>query len=380
MKKLKSISQSRYFMLIAIVLGISFRFLVATMGHNYDFDSFLIVADIVDRGGNVYASTARYNYGPVWSYILKFIYHLALKDKVVLRYLLVTFLSLVDVGIFVILWQKRGKAVAYLFFLNPISIIITGYHSQFDNLAILLAMFSVILLGDDFNKPITNRKFLGLSTLGLSLATKHIFFVFPFWLAVKQKGALRKIMTLLVPACIFLLSFATYWNAGKQGIIKHVFLYHSWNNEYFYKWFVPMSVQLVLTSRMAWISLLIIFAFILRRKSGFESLLVYTCVLVAASPAITNQYLAVAVPFVAANLNPFALMYTAIGTWYLLLDSNGLHISELQRFAEISRNGYYAVLVSLLSLALIWSIWREQLTMLMKRIFFETKVQLGYEE
>jgi len=45
------------------------------------------------------------------------------------------FLSLVDLGIFFVLWKKFGRPAAALFFLNPISVIITGYQSQFDNLA-----------------------------------------------------------------------------------------------------------------------------------------------------------------------------------------------------------------------------------------------------
>jgi hypothetical protein len=101
---------------VVIIVGIAARLLVATSGHNFDMNSWQIVANIVDRGANVYASTVRYNYGPVWFQILHGLNLLAGHNPDVLRYLVAGFLSLVDVGIFCILWRKFGKVAACLFF------------------------------------------------------------------------------------------------------------------------------------------------------------------------------------------------------------------------------------------------------------------------
>ena len=90
-------------MLIVLLFGIGLRFSLVNLGHNFDFDSYLIVAKIVDSGENVYASTGRYNYGPVWFYILHLIYEITLKNDVAFRFLLVVFLSSVDLAIFAIL-------------------------------------------------------------------------------------------------------------------------------------------------------------------------------------------------------------------------------------------------------------------------------------
>src|SRR2546425_238698 len=90
-----------------------------------------------------------------------------------------------------------------------------GHNYDVDNFAILLGLVSALLIGDDFDKPLNRRRFLGLSILGLSLMTKHIFFAFPFWLAVKQRGTLQKCAVILLPVSIFILGFVPYWNEGK---------------------------------------------------------------------------------------------------------------------------------------------------------------------
>ena len=57
--------------LIALaVVGFLLRIWVGGRGHNFDFESFLTVLDRVDVGGNVYAENLRYNYGPIWFYVL----------------------------------------------------------------------------------------------------------------------------------------------------------------------------------------------------------------------------------------------------------------------------------------------------------------------
>src|SRR5690242_21187014 len=53
-----------------LIIGTAARFWVARHGHNFDLNSYNIVASITDRGGNVYVETHRYNYGPIWFELL----------------------------------------------------------------------------------------------------------------------------------------------------------------------------------------------------------------------------------------------------------------------------------------------------------------------
>jgi len=372
--------QARWVVFVVTALGIGLRLLVATQGHNFDVDSYLIVADIVERGGNVYAETLRYNYGPVWFHILSAIGNAASffpnTQEIAFRYILAGFLSLVDVGIFLVLWKKVGAAAAYLFFLNPISILITGYHSQFDNLAILVGLLAVIILGDNFDKGYDSRKLAGALTLGLSLMIKHLLFAFPFWLAVKQRGIWERIAIIIIPTLVFLLSFAPYWQDGQEGIIYNVFLYRSWDNQFFFRLFIPEILSKFINAPIVWLYLLVIFAIVLRHRNAFDSLLLYTCVLVATSPALTNQYLAIVIPFISANPNFFFLLYTIFGTYYLLISSDGLHLA-LESGFPLSSENYYAILVILLCCGFIWQVWHQEIIALTKRMLLAIETCVG---
>jgi hypothetical protein len=369
MKSAKETFEPKWLVFGVVVLGLAARFFLVTFGHNYDLDSWTVAANIVREGGNVYAETTRYNYAPVWFNILYLLNQLAGQDQNILHYLITAFLSLVDVGIFCILWRTFGKLAASLFFLNPISIIITGFHCQFDNLALLLGLLSTKLMDGEFDQPVNRRKFIGLLVLGLSLTVKHILFAFPFWLAVKQKGFRQKCIVVLVPVAFFLLSFLPYWQDGKQGIISNVFLYHSFQNEYFYKYIVPMAVQFLCGSQTVWLLMLAVFAFVYRQKNAVESLLFYTAILVIASPAMTNQYLAIPVAFVSTYVNPFTLFYTFVSTWHLAIDFNGPH------FFKHIHGKYDDISVCTLFLGLIWITWRQNLVAFIKKCREEIKIQ-----
>ncbi len=97
--------------------------------------------------------------------------------------------------------------------------------------------------------------------------------------------------------------------------------------------------------------------------------------LVAASPANINEYLAIPGAFVATHLNPFTVLYTAAATLHLFVDINGFHMTGL------SQTTYIDVSVCLLCLGLVWATWRQNILATLKRLlewcFSEVKNQLG---
>jgi hypothetical protein len=372
MENIKQMLQNRWGFLIIIALGLDLRMGAAIFGHNYDMESWYIVADIMRHGGNVYAETGRYNYGPVWFLVLHVLDVLAAHRHEVLRYLIAGVLSLADLGIFLVLCRQAGRLAAVLFLLNPVSILISGYYGQFDNVAILLGLWSMLLFGDDFQAPLSRRKFFGLLLLGLSLMTKHLLFFFPVWLAVKQKGLGRKIIIIFVPSACFLLGFVPFWAGSHHGIIENVFDYQSYPGGFFYTSFIPRCIQFYCDSRTVWYGLLFLFAFICRTRNSFESLLIYTGVLVAFSPASTNQYLAIPIALASVFPSVFFFIYTAASTFHLCADvRNGPRV-----WAGLDgRHDYLAIYA--LCFAVVWLLWRTQFLRLFQKIWQEIRIQLG---
>jgi hypothetical protein len=315
-----------------LLTGIVLRMALTLHGHNYDVLSYRIVADIMANGGNVYQQTERYNYAPIWFWtlhLLDLLPSFGLDAIVVLRTKVAALLTLTDVGIFVFLLQRYDLRIATFFFFNPISIIITGYHNQFDNVAIFVAIISVFVMDRVDQRDVTKTRWrwvLGLAGLGLSLCIKHVLFMFPFWLALKEPNWRRKLLIVAVPIGIFLISFAPYWRVGHEGIIHNVFQYRSFQNGPLWYVIVPHILHEILPKTGLFIVALALLGIVMRSAKRFDSLLVYLVAVVVFSSSLANQYFAIPVVAIAVLWNTQFRIYTFIVTIFLLFHNDGLNI------------------------------------------------------
>lgn len=283
---------------LVVLVGVLLRFYAMTRGHNFDFESYKIVGDIVVNGGNVYAETFRYNYGPIWFSILGFFYwigSLFASHELIFRILIVALLTSVDLGIAIILKKKYGTLAFVLFFLNPISIIISGYHNQFDNVALFIGMLGVLLYPKD-DKKFSKSHMYSAVVIGLSLMTKHIFFILPIWFFLRAKSLKVKLVMLTVPIVMFLASFLPFVAEGFSGIKQNVFMYKSFANAPLLNLVFSDQIVNFINPTFVLIATLIAAGFLTRKIPVFVSMLWYTLLLVVVSPAIANQYLVIAMP------------------------------------------------------------------------------------
>jgi len=171
--------------IVSCVVTFLIRVYLAHFGYNFDLDSFRIVADLMQQGKNVYINTDRYNYAPVWMWILYFIKLVSFSH---FRYAVAAFISLVDVAIAIVLYKRGNKLASLLILYSPVCAIISGYHNQFDNLAILIGLLAVRYA--ETRKNYAPKGLSGLSMkeivifallLGISISTKHVLIFFPFW-------------------------------------------------------------------------------------------------------------------------------------------------------------------------------------------------------
>lgn len=305
-----------------LLLGIAARFWAASWGHTYDLESYEIVARVVNDGGNVYAQTTRYNYGPFWFIVLGLLFRVAQwfpQSFPVFRYSIVAALSAVDIGVYYFLKSHFSVKAGFLYFLNPISIIITGYYSQFDAVPLLLGLYAVALYGKDEATIRTKQKIYSLVVLGLSLIAKHVLFVLPLWIAVRQKKFADKAIALLLPVAIFFISFMPFAKRGFSGIVNNVFYYISFHNAPLWNILMPDSLKPIVNPYTFFLVALIAGAFIFRKKKPLDALLYYGIVLVLFSIAMSEQYFVSALPFMSVYFNPFFALFSLVQMLFMLL-------------------------------------------------------------
>lgn len=198
---------------------------------NFDVASYTEVVAILRRGGDFYLETPRYNYSPLWAYILLGLDGLASLVGCSLGTAVGTLLIAVDAATALVLRRlagggRRGAVAALLFFANPVSIFVSGFHLQFDNVAILMLLLAIWCVG----LPALSRTGT-VAALSLSLLVKHVTVFFPpLFLARPGRKGLRPLAA-AAPYAVFAAAFLPSWRSWR-GIRANVVGYRSLAEDY----------------------------------------------------------------------------------------------------------------------------------------------------
>ncbi len=123
-----------------LICGLLARFLLALISPlTIDTAQYTITADAVLSGANVYAAQANYNYSPVFAYALAFV-RAVTGDNFTLAVRLL--LGVGDGFTALAIYALGGRKAFVCYWLNPASMVIVGYWSQFDTLALALLLWS----------------------------------------------------------------------------------------------------------------------------------------------------------------------------------------------------------------------------------------------
>jgi hypothetical protein len=363
--KLSVQERKRTFKLICVLaslfFGITARFAVSQRGYNFDFESYQLVV-AADEQGLTPWQTNRYNYGPIWFYILEIFDWTSQKTGVGFRHQIVLFLTFADICISFFVYKTRGTIFACLFFLNPISIIISGYHNQFDNFSIVLMCFAVSILETSRFDKFRQRDFLAIFLMGVSLATKHIFFLFIPWVALRQEKPIKKVIFLISPYLIFIVSLAPFVGSSWDAIFSNVILYRSEANRPFWNLIgVELAGDFVGVTSM-FVIVMCIVGLMTKKVALLQTIYLYCLVLVAFSPAIMNQYLAIAAIGAIGLFNAGFVPYFVYSTYWLFKNENGLQVSrfEISWFDYLTKFEFQLFPVLLL-LGLVWHFMKANL-------------------
>ena len=323
--------RGRVFVLV-VLCGTLVRLMIAWHGYgNYDGRSWEIIGDIASHGGNVYLETTRYNTSPVWFWTLGLLKkaHSAL-PALPFGFIVRSFLTLVDLAtLWVLTAIARRKGVpplqvALLFFLNPVSFLLTGYHGQFENLALLFLLLGVWASPPDHPPDQVRWGRVGwlwfFATLGLIV--KHNIF---YEVIAALNASVRKkwvAVALFLASCgLFFAAFLPYWKEGGERIVQNVFLYSSYQLDYGVSTFF----------RAAWIKYLFIaglflYPLVLREKDLIKRLLLCSLFFLVFTTGFGNQYLILPVALAALAPSRGFFVYSAVATLFLLGDQKNLGI------------------------------------------------------
>lgn len=322
--------------LAAVVLaGVALRLAYLAIDANFDFESYEIVASIREGGGNVYAETTRYNYGPLWFIVIDGLARIAraISDDSSrqLRVLIVGVLTAADAVVAVILWRRFSAVAGLVAWFAPITLFVTGAHNQFENLAVATALVALVVLGERTGGRLVAHEWSGLVLLGLSITIKHIAVFFVLMMVWRQRGVIRKLIYGALPLLVFGSAFVPFLaDGGATGIRENVIGYRSFEN-------FPLCELFLGTSNpvLGWTVLavaLVVFTLLTRTTDLITTFAGFLVVLVVFSPSIAAQQMVLLVPWVAINLSPFLAAWLVAEGYFLLVDGRA-RVSDGQAVA-----------------------------------------------
>lgn len=217
--------------LAALLLRLAFA---ALQRENYDLRSFEIVAGIVRWGGDVYRETSRYNYAPVWAYLLWGLATAGQFFGLPLARAVTGALTAVDAASAFLIYRilrnreasaRRAAFGSLLFFANPISVFVSSYHGMFDNVSIL---FLLVAAESMTGRPA--RPGRAVFAAAASILIKHVTWFHPLLLA-RRRPPRPPAVAILAPYAIFFASLLPFW-ASRGRIRAQVFGYQSLGEPY----------------------------------------------------------------------------------------------------------------------------------------------------
>lgn len=207
--------------------------LLLPVGARYDIESFRLVAEALLSGTDVYTSAAfgRHPYLPMQMYVIGAAWWAALTSKTPFPIWIKVIPVLADVGLtalIFIVYRRQGSvgatavAFALLYALNPISLLTSAYHGQFDSVTLLLLGLSWATW--HFGRQINKSALL----LGLSILNKTWPIVFLPIILIRlenNRNRLKYMLITLAVVIIFITAYLLIFNASLVPMLQWALLH-----------------------------------------------------------------------------------------------------------------------------------------------------------
>jgi hypothetical protein len=304
---------------------------------NFDSKSFGLAAETAARGGDLYDGRVPYNYSPVWAQALRGLAALGERWNVDLIRMIGLALTAVDLVTAFLVYRlcrdrfdrRRAALAGLIFFANPVSVLLSSDHGQFDNVSILFLLAALLLV----RRQKAARGAAAAVSLSLSLCVKHVTWFHPLLFAVRRRPRISLALA-AAPYVAFLASFLPYRESWRN-IRGAVFGYRAHTTVYGMDWLaglfpgLPRSLPTILfVLAMATAVLLLALADVEICRASLILMLVQLVFL----PGFGRQYCVWPIALGALFPSPGYLLYTLVGAGFLLYwlpDWNGTWFSAI---------------------------------------------------
>lgn len=344
----------RYILILILITGISARVTLAIASRDqfyseecsglHDIKAWVNAGNMVLEGRNPYTESYILDFAPVWPWISAIPVGISGKFGLgsfiasVFIKLILTGADLVLVIFLIGICRRSGRnpvIPAALFFLNPVSIVITGYQGQFDNVSLIpIVVFAYIMTRWGRTNQIDSRAKASKTgiLLGISLAVKHASGPILLFLPRVFSDPKKFVLSLLIAMSVFFVVFLPYIIEGGIGsIIEDVFQQQqrSIGTGWFWIWKLLGGIPSAMLQKILWICGVLCSALLVWRKkcSYLQAISIYYISIVLFVPSFGRHYLIYPLIFGVLTYPVSTAVYTLIATLYLL--SSGLFSGPL---------------------------------------------------
>lgn len=324
-------------LLTIVILGVLLRVLLITIPSlNFDMRMFINYGQIFIEGKrNIYHYIYSYNYSPFIFYISGILTTIS-KALSSFSYPILhrSFISLFDVlTLFTLLSiSKKNKIssnrTAVFFFLNPVSILLSGYHAHFDNVAVFFLLLGIWYY---FCSNLPYKKIIAWVVLTLGLIAKHILpfqTLLAFLFMYKGENVLKGIILFGFTVIVFLATFIPFYNTvdSKYVINEYVFKYEGLPTISGITLIINQlcpgceigNIKYYTLYKYLFLITGVLFSFFLVRTKDFlRSLLLSILFFIAFTSARSAQYLILPIAVGALFPSKWFLLYTGAATLFL---------------------------------------------------------------
>jgi len=187
---------------------------------NYDLQSYLQVGGLTLKGINIYPDVANLHhpYLPFFLYIEAFAYWLGRSEILIITIIKITNI-IFDLGILylVYLLSKKNLKTTFLYSINPVTILITTLHGQFDVLPIFFILLAIYLLK-------VKKEFGAVLSFSFAVLIKTwpVLFFVPIARRIKNK---KLLILIIVFPVIFSLIYVILFKSSLINISKTLIYY-----------------------------------------------------------------------------------------------------------------------------------------------------------